>query len=245
MPNIRLTIEYNGAGFHGWQRQPGLRTIQQELLNAIKVATREHIKEVTASGRTDAGVHAKAQVVNFHIEKEVDLEVLKKSISSILKGELSVIDAQLVDQSFHSRFDSTLKTYKYTILNRSTPAVLDRGRVWEIHQRLNFTRLQSNANLLEGIHDFKSFQGSGCAARTTTRTILKSSFERDGEYLIYTIIGKGFLKQMVRNIVGTLVDIERGSLKEPCIKSILACKDRRKAGVTAPAYGLCLESVCY
>lgn len=241
--NIKMVIEYNGSGFHGWQFQPGLRTIQSELEKTISMVLREPVR-VQASGRTDAGVHARAQVVNFECKGEVDLNRLSHSVSNIMRPELSVLSAEFVPLEFNARRDSVSKQYSYQILNRKTPAVLEKGFVWFVACELNIDRMREEAQFVVGEHDFTSFRASGCTARTPVKEIFESEVVADGEHLVYRVVGSGFLKQMVRNIVGTLVGIGKGSVSEN-MGTILEAKDRQRAGVTAPPYGLFLDWVKY
>ncbi len=246
MPNIKCVIEYNGLGFNGWQTQPGLRTVQEELHKAIEIVTRDKIREVIASGRTDSGVHAKAQVINFYLPRECDLQKLRRGVSSLLNGEVSLISAEVVPDQFNSRANAISKTYVYTLLYRDTPPTLERGFVWHMIYRLDLAKMQREAKLLEGQHDFTSFRGANCTAASTVRKIFESELIVELPHIYYRVRGEGFLKQMVRNIVGTLVQIGRG--QQPKISSfeeILAARDRRVAGPTAPAHGLCLEKVEY
>ena len=243
MANIRLTIEYEGSRFHGWQTQPGLRTIEEELKNVLCMVLREEIPSVCASGRTDAGVHAKGQVVNFHAKEDHDLNRLMYAVSGIFRGELSVVAADIVPDNFHATRSAKSKQYSYTIFHRSCPPVLDRGRAWFVNRTLDIERMQKEAGRLIGVHDFTSFRGTRCNATTPVKEIYESELTWNPPYLVYRVVGNGFLKQMVRNIVGTLVDIGRN--RGPSISEILRAKDRRIAGVTAPPYGLCLDWVRY
>lgn len=243
--NILLVIEYDGSGFSGWQTQlPGSRTVQGELQRAIEMVLREKVGPLRASGRTDAGVHACAQVVNFHASHVPDLRQLAYSVSGILRGEVAVLRAFAVPEDFDAQRSARRKCYCYTVLNREVPPVLDRGRVWYVHHRLDLELLQREAKLLEGRHDFSCFRGSDCSAKTSVREIYHSEFSIQGNYLRYRVIGNGFLKQMVRNIAGTLIDRGRGRLKLS-MEEILSRADRRLAGVCAPACGLQLEWVEY
>ena len=245
MYNVRLVVEYNGRRFHGWQMQPGQRTIEGELERVLETVLREHIHPLYASGRTDAGVHARGQVVNFRTQNQPDLLRLGHSISNMLRGELSVLKADLVPDDFHSRHSAICKQYSYTILNRLGPAVLDRGHVWYIGTPLDVELMNREAGSFIGTHDFKSFQGAGCAAKTSVKTIHECEVTREGAYVTFRVIGQGFLKHMVRIMVGTLVSISRKKVDLLSIEKILAAGDRSKAGVTAPAHGLCLDWVRY
>lgn len=245
MHTIKLIIEYNGANFCGWQQQPGVRTIQEELTKALRLVLREDPRQLTASGRTDSGVHARAQVVSFKVEQPVDFARLRRSISHIMKGELAIRSVEAVPDDFNARFSAKRKHYRYTIINRDTPAVIDRGFVWTVHAPLDIERMQREARSLEGHHDFKSFQAAGCAAKTSDRDIYRSELTWNPPYLVYDVVGSGFLKQMVRNIVGTLVEIGKGRSKLGSMQELIAARDRLLAGPTAPAYGLCLIEVEY
>ncbi len=245
MPNVRLVIEYDGAQFHGWQKQTGLRTVQGELHKMLELILREKISCVFASGRTDAGVHAKRQVVNFHCQGSPDLYVLKHAVSSLLRGELGVLEAEFVSPDFHSQHCAKRKQYLYTILNRPAPPVLDRGKVWHVSSKLAVAKMQQEAAVLVGEHDFNSFRAQDCTSVTSIKTILESEIISAGDYLYYRVVGTGFLKQMVRIIVGTLVAIGRGRQEPDSVATILERKDRRCAGPTAPAHGLCLDWVKY
>lgn len=246
MPNVRLVVEYDGSRFSGWQAQKGHRTIQEELEKAIATVLRLPSVRITASGRTDAGVHAMAQVISFHLDQEPDYGVLRRGVSSILRGEVSVILAEPTSDDFHARYSAKSKHYRYTILNRDTPPVLDWGKVWFIHDNLDVERMTKEGAKLEGKHDYKSFQGSGCVAKSTIKEIFSSRVSYNPPYIYYDVIGSGFLKQMVRNIVGTLVRYGRGGeMGAGSISQLLEARDRRLAGPTAPACGLCLVEVHY
>ncbi len=245
MPNIKLIIEYDGSKFHGWQQQPGLRTIQSEMQRVLEVVLREKIAHVQASGRTDEGVHAKRQVCNFRCESMPDLVTLRRSISSILKNEVAVHEAEVVGDRFHSLKDAVAKTYRYTIYNHDVPPVLDNGRVWLVHRNLNIQLMKVSAQALVGSHDFKSFQGAKCGAPDTVKEIFESRIEVKNHYVIFTVTGSGFLKHMVRNIVGTMVDLSSGEGRLMPMAEIIAAKSRAAAGMTAPSWGLCLERVWY
>ncbi len=242
---VKLIVEYNGRGFHGWQKQPGLRTIQGELEKIISTVVRAPVGPLHAAGRTDAGVHARGQVVTFRTERKVDLYRVAQGVSHLMKGELSVVSAEFVPLEFHPGISSTHKQYSYRILNRPTPAVLEAHTVWHIAPQLDLEQMQSDAALLVGTHDYSAFRDSTCTATSTVKTIYNSSWEQCGDLLIYRVIGTGFLKQMVRNIVGTLTDIGRGRIRDRRFAEIFAAKDRRLAGVTAPPHGLTMDWVAY
>lgn len=244
MPNYALILEYNGKNFHGWQKQPNVRTIQEELQKAIEIATRNPIKKLTASGRTDAGVHAKNQVVNFFSPINVDLKSLPLAISSILKYEVSVLALKKVEDKFDACRWAKAKTYKYVILNRTVPPVLEADFCWHVTSEINIEELKKDASVLIGEHDFTSFRASGCGSRTPVKTIHNVNIKKSDDYIHIEIRGSGFLKQMVRNIVGTLVDLQQERINIS-MSELINKKDRTLAGITAPAQGLFLVNVEY
>ncbi|MFM1847037.1 MAG: hypothetical protein RL417_511 [Pseudomonadota bacterium] len=245
MYNIRLIIEYNGAAFQGWQQQPGLRTVESELKRILSVVLREEVRVVYAAGRTDAGVHARGQVVNFVVRDMPDLRRLRFSVSSLLKNDLAVLSADTVPLEFRARKHAIARQYSYRIDNRDVPLVLDHSRVWHVPMRLNLEAMKRAAAVVLGEHDFTSFRGAKCAAKTPVKRILESELSIEGKMLTYRVVGHGFLKYMVRNIVGTMVEIGRGMRPADAMESILNARDRRRAGVTAPAYALYLDWVRY
>ncbi|MEZ4754220.1 MAG: tRNA pseudouridine(38-40) synthase TruA [Bdellovibrionota bacterium] len=242
---VMLTLEYDGSCFSGWQVQPNQRTIQSELLRALSLVLREEVTWILASGRTDSGVHAKGQTAVFRCEKEPNLRRLIMAVSNILKNEVSVLAAEIVSKDFHPIRDVKRKHYRYTIYRHPAPPVQDIGRVWHLSAPLDIDLMQSNAETLNGEHDFSSFRCSGCMSPDPVKTIYQSRIEVNGNYLFYDVIGSGFLKQMVRVIIGTLVEGARKDTQLLPIAEILKLKDRTAAGPTAPAHGLCLMSVDY
>ena len=240
---IKLVLEYDGAKFHGWQTQPGLRTIQAELQRALEIFLRTPIPTIRAAGRTDSGVHARAQVVSAIVPDQTNLARLTHAVSSLLRGEVSIRSASAVSDDFDPLRCAQAKQYSYSILRRAAPAVLDRGKVWHVYAALDLARMRHEAAALIGKQDFKSFQGKACSARSTIKEIFSSELIERDDLLIYQVVGSGFLKQMVRNIVGTLVWFGQGHLAHTSMVEILSAKDRRAAGPTAPAHGLCLDWV--
>jgi tRNA pseudouridine38-40 synthase len=245
LPNIRLIIEYEGSRFHGWQVQPGLRTIQGELQRVLEMVLRKKVGVVRASGRTDAGVHAKGQVVNFHFPEVPDLYLLTHSVSSILRGELAVLSAEIVADDFDAQKNAVSKQYIYTILNRIAPPTYDWGRVWHIGRKLDVQKMIKEAEVLVGEYDFGSFRGKDCSAKSAVRRIIESEISSENDFIYYRVVGTGFLKQMVRIITGTLVALGRGFPKLEPMREILMARDRSRAGETAPPQGLCLDWVKY
>lgn len=245
MPNICLVLEYNGGAFHGWQMQDNATSVQSELQQTLQTVLRRPVGPLYGAGRTDAGVHARGQVVNFYLDDVPDLDRMKLAVSSILRGKLAVLSAKIVPDGFNSRSDAVAKQYSYTILQRSVPAALDHGRVWRISTALDVERMRKEASLLVGRHDFTSFCAVCSMPKSAIREIFESELIINGPYLTYRVVGEGFLRYMVRIIVGTLVGFGDGSLTAESILSVIAAKDRNVAGVTAPPEGLCLDWVKY
>lgn len=245
MTHIKLIVEYDGSCFHGWQKQPNLKTVQSELEKALAIVCREPIGPLHAAGRTDSGVHARGQVVTFFASNPPEMLKIVNGVSHLMKGELAVISAEVISKAFHPGHDSTHKQYTYRIMNRPSPAILEARQVWHMHRPLDAEFLHEVSQCLVGTHDFSGFRDSECCAKTPIKTIYSLTVERRGDVIEIKVIGSGFLKQMVRNIVGTLVDIGRGHLAKDAVPKILAARDRRLAGVTAPPHGLCMEWVSY
>ncbi len=245
MPNVKLIVEYNGRSFHGWQKQPQLRTVQSELERVLKTIIRSPIGPLHAAGRTDAGVHARGQVVTFRVDEAPELWRIAQGVSHLMKGELAVVSAEVVPDDFHPGIMSTHKQYSYRILNRPTPAVLEAHMMWHIPHQLNLTLMREELRCLVGEHDFSSFRDSSCTAKSAVKTIYNVELERSDDVVTFRVVGSGFLKQMVRNIVGTISDIGRGRLHGRTMREVLDARDRRVAGVTAPAHGLTMDWVSY
>ncbi len=245
MPNVKLIVEYNGRGFHGWQKQPNLKTVQSELERVLKIIVRSPMGPLHAAGRTDAGVHARGQVVTFRVDDPPELWKIAQGVSHLMKGELAVILAEIVPDEFHPGISSTHKQYSYRILNRPTPAVLESHLMWHIAHRLDLRLMNEQLSSIIGEHDFSSFRDSSCTAKTPVKTIYSADLQVVDDIITFKVIGSGFLKQMVRNIVGTLTDIGRGRLHGRTMREVLDARDRRLAGVTAPAHGLTMDWVSY
>jgi len=245
MRNIKLTIEYDGKNYAGWQSQARKhKTIQETLETALKRILQKKTK-VTASGRTDAGVHARAQVANFKTDSGMASEKLCLALNAVLPDDISIIKAEQISPDFHSRLSAKSKVYRYTILNRpSRPAVL-RGMVYFFPHALDLGLMRKEAKVLLGRHNFKSFQAADKKERSALRTIKNLRVARDNDLIHIDIEADGFLYNMIRNIVGTLIEVGRGRLAQGSTKKILLAKDRRLAGPTVPAKGLCLLEVKY
>lgn len=251
MPNIRLVIEYDGARYHGWQRQPNLPTIQGVIEAAIATISKERLT-VVGSGRTDAGVHAEGQVANFKTKARLLPDDWQRALNSLLPEDIVIRSAQAVPDRFHARFSAVRKIYRYRIINQGYAPAIGRQYVWTVFSRLNLGRMKTAAKPLVGRHDFSSFQGSdpsrsrsGRSARTAICRIRRLDLRRKNKEVMVTIEADRFLQQMVRTIVGTLVEVGRGRRDPGEMKSLIQKKDRRFGGPTVPAQGLCLMKVLY
>ncbi|WP_319408599.1 tRNA pseudouridine(38-40) synthase TruA [uncultured Desulfosarcina sp.] len=242
---FKLIIEYDGSGFHGWQRQKNDRTVQETIENALAVMTREPVT-VIGSGRTDAGVHALAQVAGFKTRSRLDAEAFFNGLNSLLPGDVVIRACKQMPDNFHARFDVASKRYRYHILNRPIATAIGRQFVWHIRRPLDMAAMAKAAGSLLGTHDFKAFEGTGSPRDHTVRTVTDSTVkETGGGNLTYDIEANGFLRFMVRNIVGTLVEVGLGKIDPQALPTILLSKDRSQAGATAPPQGLFLVDVAY
>ena len=243
--NFKIIIEYDGTRYHGWQRQKDDRTVQQEIENAVSTMTGSRVT-LNGSGRTDAGVHALGQAANFLCETDLSEAVFQKGLNSILPDDIVIKDFRLVDAGFHARYDVKSKIYHYRIINRNLPPAIGRQYAWFIRRKLDPATMRSAIAHIIGSHDFKSFEGTGSPRSHTTRSIMAADLiEQEDGALIFKIEADGFLRYMVRNIVGTLVDVGLGKITSADFSDILASKDRRNASATAPAHGLFLVEVKY
>jgi len=247
MRNIRLTIEYDGANYCGWQvqKRKGIRpSIQQTIEKALCTITQGKVRLI-GSGRTDAGVHALGQVANFTTDSAISCEKLQKALHALLPGDIVVNGVRLADAGFHSRFKARSKVYRYTVVNRTLPSVFLRSTSYFYSFPLDIKLMQKQARALLGRRDFSAFCASGSSAKSPVRTIKKIEIRKAGDLVSVTIEADGFLYNMARNIVGTLLEVGRGRFPPGSLKKILASGDRRRAGPTAPAKGLCLVEVKY
>ena len=244
MRNIKLTIEYDGSAYHGWQIQPGLRTIQGVMREKIAQITQADVNLIGA-GRTDAGVHALGQVANFKTENMIACETLQRGLNGLLAPDIVITAAKEVGEEFHARFSAHSKVYEYRILNQPYPSAIGRRYAWFIHRKLDIVAMQGCATTLIGSHDFSSFRASGDESRHSIREVFRLEIERSGNFLTMTIEANAFLREMVRSIVGTLVDVGYGKTSSQEFLEIFQARDRRRAGMTAPAHGLFLVEVKY
>ncbi|MCG3129079.1 MAG: tRNA pseudouridine synthase A [Phycisphaerae bacterium] len=243
---VRLTIAYDGTDFHGWQRQPGRRTVQEELENVARRVC-GHALDASGAGRTDSGVHAAGQVVHFATTTRIPTENLAHALGHRLPPDIAIIHAADAPADFHASRSAKSKLYRYRIYHGPTPPVDARLQRYAFHcwTRLEDERLRAAAGLLIGRHDFAGFASQGSPRATTVRTISRVDVRRVGREVLIDVAGDGFLYRQVRNMVGTLLEIARGHWPEERISEVLASGDRRLAGPTAAARGLCLQWVRY
>ena len=242
---FKLIIEYDGSGFHGWQRQKNDRTVQETIEKAIGRMTGERCT-LNGSGRTDAGVHARAQVASFQTASRLDAAIFLKGLNSLLPDDVSICECTQMPEGFHARFDVRSKHYRYHIVNRPVAPAIGRQFVWHIRNPLDTAAMLRATGHMVGTHDFKAFEGAGSPRAHTVRTVTESTIQlADGGKLTYDIRADGFLRFMVRNIVGTLVEVGLGKRPADAMPAILASRDRSRAGATAPSQGLFLMDVSY
>jgi tRNA pseudouridine38-40 synthase len=243
--NFKLLIEYDGTGFHGWQRQRNARSVQAEIEAALAVMTRQAVT-LNASGRTDAGVHALGQVANFRCETRLTAADFLRGLNRLLPADVVIRGCQPAALEFHARFDAQGKTYCYRILNRPLPAAIGRHYAWHVRSLLNLTAMRQAAGFLVGSHDFKAFEGAGSPRAHTVRDLRRLEVVAgEGGRIDLTFEANGFLRVMVRNITGTLVAVGLGKRPPEAVQAILHSRDRSQAAPTAPACGLFLVAVHY
>jgi tRNA pseudouridine38-40 synthase len=243
--NLKLILEYDGTGYRGWQRQKNVPTIQEVLEEALYRLTGEAIR-VIGSGRTDAGVHALAQVANFHTASSLPLSAFLKGFNSLLPPDIAVLEVSEAPGDFHARRAARAKTYHYRIFNRPIRSPLNRRYSWWIPYPLNLEAMQEAAAALLGEHNFQAFQASGSSVQNPVRRVLHAAWERTpGDLLVFAITATGFLRGMVRSLVGTMVEIGKGRRTPQDLKEVLETGERRRVGPTAPPQGLFLVEVLY
>ncbi|MDR1620638.1 MAG: tRNA pseudouridine(38-40) synthase TruA [Clostridiales bacterium] len=244
MKKVRLVIEYDGTNYVGWQTQNNGVSIQQSLETALKKVTKEDIS-LHASGRTDSGVHALAQVAHFCTEARMPAQKYPFALNALLPGDIRVRYAGDAPQNFHARFDATSKRYRYAVYCGAHMHAFLRHTALHVHGAIDEAALEQTAAAIMGRHDFRAFMAAGSTLADTTREIFFSKWTRAGHMLYYDIEGSGFLYNMVRILVGTMLDIACGTLPIGAIERALHTKLRACAGVTAPARGLTLMHVHY
>lgn len=242
---FKIIVEYDGSAYHGWQRQKTDPSIQEKIETALTAMTGVRVT-LTGSGRTDAGVHALGQTAHFSCDTRLEAGQLHKGLNSLLPEDIVIRDCRQVPDAFHARFDVRKKTYQYRILNRPLPAAIGRQYLWQIRRPLDVDAMSRGLAHIIGTHDFKAFEGTGSPRAHTNREIFHAEIKKEPEgILAITMEGSGFLRFMVRNIVGTLVEVGTGKRTPEDIRQILASRDRSRAGATAPPQGLFLVRVDY
>lgn len=245
--NIKLTIEYDGTNYSGWQKQKdsSINTVQKTLEEAISKVTGEDC-EVIGSSRTDAGVHALGFVANFITESRIPPDKFKYAINSKLPEDIVIKNSEEVPLEFHSRLDSKGKKYVYTIINREERAAIWRNYAYHFHKKLDTDLMKQGSKFFIGTHEFDAFyKKTGSSVKSTIRTIYYCDVVSKGDIIEFIVIGNGFLYNMVRIMAGTLIEVGIGKIEPKDIQSILASKNREKAGKTLPPQGLCLHEVFY
>ncbi|MCX7843636.1 MAG: tRNA pseudouridine(38-40) synthase TruA [Clostridia bacterium] len=244
MRNIKLTIEYDGTNYHGWQIQSNAVSVQEVLEQAISKLTAEEIS-LTGCSRTDVGVHALGQVANFFTDSRIPPDRFSYALNRILPEDIVIKHSEEVCMDFHSRYWCKGKTYKYLIYNAAFPSALQRNRAYHVSHALDVEAMQQACAHIVGKHDFSAFRASGSDAKTSERTVYRLELCKRDELIEMQISGDGFLYNMVRIIAGTLIEVGTGKLRPDDIAVIIGEGDRRKAGRTAPAHGLYLVEVFY
>ena len=245
MPRYRLTLEYDGGPFQGWQRQSSGPSVQASLEEALEAFCGERT-QVVGAGRTDAGVHACGQVAHLDLARTVAVETLRNALNHHLRpAPIVVLEAAAVSDDFHARFAARMRHYRYRIVNRRPPLALDRGRAWQVPGRLDAEMMHEAAQRLVGRHDFTSFRSALCQAQSPIKTLTQMTVVRQGDRIELSARARSFLHHQVRNMVGTLKLIGDGRWPVEPIEAALSARDRAAAGPTAPACGLYLMRVDY
>ncbi|AJI54692.1 tRNA pseudouridine(38-40) synthase [Francisella philomiragia] len=244
MKNYLLQIEYFGKNYCGWQRQSHSPSIQEELEKALSKIANQNI-EVTCAGRTDTGVHATSQVVNFHSDADRNLSSWMRGTNALLPQDIKVLDIKEVDNDFNSRFTATNRTYNYIIYNSAISSpIFAEHCLWE-NRQLNIDRMNHACKYLLGEQDFTSFRSSQCQSNTPFRNIQKAEFIKQGSFIVFEVVGNAFLHHMIRNFIGSLLKVGLEFESPEWIKLVLEAKDRTKAAETAKAHGLYFVGVEY
>lgn len=244
LKTVKLTLEYVGTNYCGWQIQPNGLTVQEVIEKCLEKITGSQVR-LCGAGRTDSGVHAEEQVAHFRVETRLEPHDFQRGLNSLLPWDIAVIDSVEESPEFHAQFSTTGKRYRYCILNRKHPSAFHYPFAWFLPYSLDENLMKEASRYLIGRHDFAAFQASKSDVTSTVREITRLEILRDGDTIKLFFEGDGFLKHMVRIIVGTLVDFGAGRMKPEKMKEILGSGNRKKAGRTAPPHGLFLEKVYY
>jgi len=244
MKNIKLIIEYDGTEYAGWQRQTNALSVQQVIEDALNTLTGSNI-ELTGSGRTDSGVHARGQVANFHTDSTIPPERFSFALNTLLPKDIRIVHSMEVPDCFHARYSAIGKRYRYSMITNPHGTAIGSRYYCHVPYPLDVEAMKRACSYIIGTHDFAAFQAAGSAARTTVRTIGMARIVSRPPFLYFDIEGSGFLYNMVRILAGTLLEIGKGKLAPDNMPEIIKSRDRRRAGPTAPAQGLSLEEVYY
>ena len=255
MRRLKLTIEYDGGNYHGWQSQRCGGTLQDILEEKIGDIIRRPVR-VTGASRTDAGVHALGQVAAFTCDSGLEAPVITRALNAKLPPDIRILRSEEAAADFHPRYDALRKRYFYLVSLGARRSAFVSRYMWNLPSRINFDMMEDSASLLRGCHDFSTFMGAGCSSKTQVRTVYELEVTRiesisfmtsslSGDFLKFSIEGNAFLRHMVRNIVGTLIEVGKGKLSIGELRRIFEAKDRTLAGPTAPAQGLFLEEITY
>lgn len=244
MKNYKLVIQYDGSRYYGWQRQPDQTTIQGKLEGVLSVMT-DRTVEVIGAGRTDAGVHAKGMVANVMLETEASCEEIRDYLNRYLPDDIAVLTVKEASPRFHARYNAIGKTYCYTCYDGEVKSVFDRKYCMRLEEKPDLDRMLAAAGVLKGEHDFRNFCMNPRMKKSTVRNVDRIEIVREGDYLTFTFHGNGFLQNMVRIMVGTLLEVGFGRMTVEQVAAVLDNPDRQKAGPTAPALGLCMMCVDY
>ena len=244
MPNYKITVEYDGTNFVGWQQQANGASVQSSLQDSVFKLSGEKVV-VYGAGRTDAGVHAYGQVASFVISKKISTDVIRDGLNQHLRPlMISVLKAEEVDNDFHARFSAKKRWYVYKIINRRSPLTIDANRAWWVHKNLDTKKMQNESASFLGKHDLNAFRSAHCQSKSSIRTIDGIIIDIQDENILIEVVAKSFLHSQVRIMVGTLVDIAKGNIKKTILE-IINSKNREFAGQTAPANGLYLKKIDY
>jgi len=244
MKNVKLTIEYDGTNYHGWQAQSNAKTVQGTVEKAIHGLTGEKIT-ITGSSRTDQGVHAYGQVANFFTNSNIPPDRFSYALNRMLPDDIVIKKSEEVGMDFHARYCSKGKKYRYLIYNSSFPSAIYRNRAYHISHCLDMEKMNRAIKYFKGTYDFSAFRATGSSTKTSVRTIFDVSLSKSEDIICFEVSGDGFLYNMVRIMVGTIVDVGMGRIEAEDIPCIIESLDRKRAGRTAPPQGLYLVEVYY
>ncbi len=245
MPRYRLTLEYDGSAYNGYQAQAGLPSVQEAVETAVFAFSGERVR-LQAAGRTDTGVHATGQVVHVDLEKDWPERTVANALNAhLIEEAVVVLDASLAPEGWHARFSATKRRYLYRILNRWAPPALERGRVWHVKKPLDAEAMHEAAQVLVGHHDFTTFRDLACQSKSPIKTLDEARVWREGDEVLLSFVSRSFLHRQVRSMTGTLAEVGVGRWSRDDVQAALDARDRRACGPVAPAHGLYLVGVDY